>query len=176
MERRVVILTLFCICSGSILAAEKPSILLILADDMGWQDTSVAFGPERTAWNDRYRMPALERLAREGMKFTQAYACTVCSPSRVSLMTGQNEARHGVTQWTYLSGEEPSSDLAHPTLAPAAWNWNGLQPPAGQVSNLPHSVSVPTLPAIPSQAATDRSPRRLNVNHIDHKDYRVHGK
>ncbi len=126
----------------------RPNILFILADDMGWQDTSVPFGPGRTAWNDRFRTPALERLAREGMKFTQAYSCAVCSPSRVSLLTGQNEARHGVTQWTYLSGDEPSSDLSHPSLTHAAWNWNGLQPAPG----LAHAVSLPTLPARLKQA------------------------
>jgi arylsulfatase A-like enzyme len=127
----------------------RPNILFILADDMGWQDTSLPFGPKRTLWNDRYRTPALLRMAREGMKFTQAYACAVCSPTRVSLMTGQNEARHGVTQWTYLSGETPTSDLVHPTLDHAAWNWNGLQPPG---SGLPHSVEAPALPALLKQA------------------------
>ncbi len=130
--------------TGLGLARPGPNLLFILADDMGWQDTSVAFGPQRTPWNDRYHTPALERLAREGMKFTQAYACTVCSPSRVSFLTGQNETRHGVTQWTYLSGDHPSSDLRHPTLSPAAWNWNGLQPAAG----LAHAVAAPTLPML----------------------------
>jgi len=126
----------------------KPNILFILADDMGWQDTSIPFGPVRTPFNDRYRTPALQRLAREGMKFTRAYACAVCSPTRVSFLTGQNEARHGVTQWTYLSGDAPSSDLPHPTLCPANWNWNGLQPEAG----MKHAVSVPTLPALLKKA------------------------
>jgi len=126
----------------------KPNILFILADDMGWQDTSVAFAKERTVWNDRYHTPALERLAREGMKFTQAYSCTVCSPTRVSLMTGQNEARHHVSNWTNVGGDQPSTDLPHPTLSYAAWNWNGLQPTPA----LEHSVSVPVLPALLRQA------------------------
>ncbi|MEX0324341.1 MAG: sulfatase [Puniceicoccaceae bacterium] len=126
------------------IAADRPNILFILADDMGWQDTSVVFGPEQTDFNKRYQTPALQRLESEGMKFTQAYACAVCSPTRVSLMTGQNEARHGVTQWTYLGGEAPSSDLDHPTLLPANWNWNGLQPNPG----MNNSVSVRTLPEI----------------------------
>ena len=121
-------LVLALVGSTSAAATQQPNILFILADDMGWQDTSVPFGPQRTKWNDRYRTPALERLARQGMKFTQAYACAVCSPTRVSLMTGQNEARHGVTQWTYLSGHKPSSDLEHPTLSHADWIWNGLEP------------------------------------------------
>lgn len=121
-----------------------PNILFILADDLGWQDTSVTLGSSRTRVSAHYRTPAIERLAREGMRFTQAYSCAVCSPSRVSLMTGLNEARHGVTQWTSVSGPEPSTDLPHPTLAYARWNWNGLQPAAG----LDASVSRPTLPAL----------------------------
>lgn len=145
MTRLLTILVLFCAAEAIADpgASDRPNILFILADDMGWQDTSVAFGPEPTPFNERYRTPALERLEREGMKFTQPYSCAVCSPTRVSLMTGQNQARHGVTQWTYLSGEAPSSDLAHPTLDPAPWNWNGLQPEA-----MPHSVSVDTLPEL----------------------------
>lgn len=123
--------------------AASPNILFILADDLGWQDTAVDLGPSRSAVSARYRTPALQRLAREGMIFTQAYACAVCSPSRVSLMTGLNEVRHGVTQWTHLGGSKPSSDLPHPTLAPAVWNWNGLQPAPGLAS----SISRPTLPS-----------------------------
>ena len=141
-------LALAIVSSASAVVAQQPNILFILADDMGWQDTSVPFGPDRTTWNDRYRTPALERLAREGMKFTQAYACAVCSPTRVSLMTGRSEARHGVTQWTYLSGETPTSDLLHPTLSHADWNWNGLQP----VSGMDHAASAPTLPALLKRA------------------------
>ena len=124
---------------------QRPNILFILADDMGWQDTSVAFAKERTKFNDRFHTPALERLAREGMKFTQAYSCAVCSPTRVSFLTGQNAARHGVTQWTHITGDKPTPDLPHPTLSHAAWNWNGLQPVG---SGLPHSVEAPTLPAL----------------------------
>ncbi len=122
----------------------KPNILFILADDMGWQDTSVPFGPETTVFNTRYQTPALAYLAARGMKFSQAYSCAVCSPSRVSLLTGQNEARHGVTQWTYLSGDEPLSDLPHPTLTCANWNWNGLQPEPG----MKHAVYEENLPQL----------------------------
>jgi arylsulfatase A-like enzyme len=127
---------------------ERPNILFILADDMGWQDTSVPFGPAVTPFNGRYETPALERLAREGMKFTNAYSCTVCSPSRVSLMTGLNEAGHGVTNWTYLSGDKPSSDIGHPTLFPSNWNWNGLQPQKG----LNHAIHTVTLPELLNEA------------------------
>jgi arylsulfatase A-like enzyme len=129
-------------------AEKKPNILFILADDMGWQDTSVPFAKERTKWNDRYHTPALERLAREGVKFTQAYSCTVCSPTRVSFLTGQNQVRHRVTNWTHLKGETPITDRPHEALSHAAWNWNGLQPTPG----LANSVSAPTLPNLLKQA------------------------
>ena len=138
------------VAASSATAAEpaRPNILFILADDQGWQDLSVPFAGERTAWNDRYRTPALERLAREGMMFTQAYSCAVCSPTRVSLMTGMNEMRHGVTQWTHLGGDEPTTDRPDPALSPAGWNWNGLQPTPGMA----HSVSAPVLPELLRQA------------------------
>jgi arylsulfatase A-like enzyme len=129
---------------GTGVLAATPNILFILADDLGWQDTSMALGPSRTATSSHYRTPAIERLARDGMKFTQAYSCAVCSPTRVSFMTGLNEARHGVTQWTSMSGSTPSTDLPHPTIEYAPWKWNGLQPTPG----LAASVSRPTLPAL----------------------------
>jgi arylsulfatase A-like enzyme len=139
----------FALLAASAGAASQLNLLFILADDLGWQDTSVPFAAERTPWNDRYRTPALERLAREGVKFTQAYSCAVCTPSRVSFLTGRNAARHGVTQWTFRRGESSSTDLPHLTLQTAAWNWNGLQPEGSQV---PHAVVAPVLPALLQRA------------------------
>ena len=51
----------------------KPNLVFFLVDDMGWQETSVPFHTETTALNRRYRTPNMERLAAQGMKFTQAY-------------------------------------------------------------------------------------------------------
>jgi arylsulfatase A-like enzyme len=149
MKQLAALLASWVICHCAFPAhSAPPNILFILADDMGWQDTSVPFAAQRTKWNDRYRTPALERLAREGMKFTQAYSCAVCSPTRVSLFTGQNQVRHHVTQWTHLSGDAPTTDRPHPALDSAPWNWNGLQPSPG----LAHSVSAPALPALLQRA------------------------
>src|SRR6266498_1820688 len=70
-----------------------PNIVLILADDLGWTDLS-CYG------SDLYETPHIDRLARDGMKFTQAYsACTVCSPMRASLLTGKYPARLHLTDW-----------------------------------------------------------------------------
>ena len=65
-------------------AAEKPNILLILADDLGYGDVGCYNGQSKVA------TPHLDRLAREGMRFTDAHSpATVCTPTRYSLMTGQ---------------------------------------------------------------------------------------
>ena len=105
-------------------AKRKPNIVFFFIDDMGWQDTSEPFWSEMTALNKRYKTPNMEKLADQGVKFTQAYACALCSPSRVSLMTGLNSARHMVTNWTLRKNKSP--DRAHRTVQPPKWNLNGL--------------------------------------------------
>ncbi|MCH1505032.1 MAG: sulfatase-like hydrolase/transferase [Verrucomicrobiales bacterium] len=120
--------------------AERPNIVLFLVDDMGWQDTSVPFHTETMAFNKRYRTPNMERLANQGVKFTQAYACSVCSPTRISLMTGLNAARHRVTNWTLH--KDATNDRNHPTLAFPKWNVNGLSPTKGIERTL-HATALP---------------------------------
>ncbi len=72
---------------------EKPNVLFILVDDIGWTDVG-CFG------SSFYETPNLDKLANEGVKFTNAYAsCPVCSPTRASIMTGKNTVNHGVTDW-----------------------------------------------------------------------------
>ena len=71
---------------------ERPIIVFILADDLGWRDLG-CYG------SSFYETPVADRLAREGMLFTDAYAsCPVCSPTRASLTTGLSPARVGMTQ------------------------------------------------------------------------------
>ena len=73
--------------------ARPPNVILVLVDDMGWTDLA-CFG------SGFYETPAVDRLAAGGMRFTQAYsACTVCSPSRASLMTGKYPPRVNITDW-----------------------------------------------------------------------------
>ena len=73
--------------------ADEPrkNIVLILADDLGWADTTL-YGK-----TSLYETPNIQRLANRGMTFTDAYASPICSPTRASIMTGQNPARHGMT-------------------------------------------------------------------------------
>ena len=102
----------------------KPNIVLFLVDDMGWQDTSLPFDKQKSRFNGLYETPAMEALAGQGMQFTNAYATAICSPSRVSLMTGSNAARHRVTNWT-LNRDTPT-DWADPVLDLPEWNVNGI--------------------------------------------------
>lgn len=70
-----------------------PNFILILADDLGWTD----LGCQGSRF---YETPNIDRLAREGMRFTQAYSsCTVCSPTRASILTGKYPARLRLTDW-----------------------------------------------------------------------------
>src|SRR5262245_46773346 len=74
----------------------KPNIVIMLVDDMGVMDTSVPFltdeagKPRRYPLNDYYRTPNMERLAQRGIRFNQFNAMSVCSPTRIAIMTGQN--------------------------------------------------------------------------------------
>ena len=138
-----------CLMAGAIslhaqTQAGKPNIILFLVDDMGWQDTSVPFRKEKTALNEKFFTPNMERLASQGMKFTQAYACSVCSPTRTSLMTGMNAARHGVTNWTLRKNQ--TVDAKDEILEFPKWNLNGLQPE--NVDTINQTVSATTLPQL----------------------------
>ena len=107
-------------------AAAPPNIMVMLVDDMGVMDTSVPFltdsagRPQRHPLNDWYRTPGMERLAERGIRFSNFYAMSVCSPTRCCIMTGQNSARHHVTNWI-----NPDSNNAGPQ-GPPDWNWRGL--------------------------------------------------
>jgi arylsulfatase A len=82
-------------------APQKPNVVLILADDFGWTDLA-CYG------SDLHETPAIDQLARDGMKFTQNYsACTVCSPTRAALMTGKYPARLHITDW--IPGSMPDN-------------------------------------------------------------------
>ncbi|MDF1656457.1 MAG: arylsulfatase [Verrucomicrobiales bacterium] len=78
------LLALLCFSSPLLEGAEKPNMIFILADDLGYGDLG-CFG------QDKIKTPSLDAMAEDGMKFTQFYAgATVCAPSRCVLMTGQD--------------------------------------------------------------------------------------
>lgn len=103
---------------------KRPNIILFMVDDMGWQDTSLPFWTEKTLYNKVYETPNMERMATQGMMFTQAYACSISSPSRCSLFTGANASRHRVTNWTLQ--KNVSTDRPDNLLVPPEWNYNGI--------------------------------------------------
>ncbi|MBT4693198.1 MAG: sulfatase [Planctomycetaceae bacterium] len=81
--------------SSVLLAVERehPNIVFFLVDDLGWRDTGV-YG------STFYRTPNIDRFAKQGVRFTSAYAaCHVCSPTRASIMTGKYPARLQLTDW-----------------------------------------------------------------------------
>ena len=68
-------------------AAKRPNVVFFLVDDMGWRDVGCFGSPF-------YDTPNIDRLAKQGVKFTNAYAtCHVCSPTRASIMTGKYPGR-----------------------------------------------------------------------------------
>ncbi|MBN1422231.1 MAG: sulfatase [Planctomycetes bacterium] len=137
------------ILATPILAAERPpNVVLILVDDLGWADLA-CYGSRY------YETPNLDRLAAQGMRFTDAYAaCAVCSPTRAAVMTGRYPARVGITDWIRARfqggkppapGEERSAYVAEkgrPLLCPRNPLWMELSEvtiaealePAGYVS------------------------------------------
>jgi arylsulfatase A-like enzyme len=107
---------------------QKPNILFILADDLGYHDLNCM-------GSNFYETPNIDRIANEGTVFTNGYAaCQVCSPSRASIMSGKFPARHGITDWIGArTGEEWRKQGRHNQLLPPEY-----------VHNLPHEyVTLP---------------------------------
>ena len=104
---------------------KKPNIIVILADDLGQRDLG-CYG------STFYETPNLDRLAKEGARFTDAYAaCPVCSPTRASIMTGQWPQRTGIT------------DYIGAAMTPDKWNRNTKSLPAPYSDRL--ALDAPTL-------------------------------
>lgn len=82
--------------------AERPNIVLILADDLGWADLG-CYGA------DLHETPHLDRFAQQAVRFTDAYAMSVCSPTRATLLTGKHAARLHITIWSEGSLQGPKN-------------------------------------------------------------------
>lgn len=123
----VFILLIGQIGSSQILTKKQPNIILFLVDDMGWMDTSVPFGDSVTANNRKYHTPNMQKLADEGVRFTNAYVNPVCTPTRTSILCGLSAVRTHITNWT---NTPPNQHTDHPDsiLQFPAWNINGLSP------------------------------------------------
>lgn len=108
-------------------ALDKPNVIVFLVDDMGVMDTSVPFltdaagAPVVHPLNEWYRTPNMARLAAQGTRFSTFYAQSVCSPTRATIMTGQNATRHATTQWISPHANNKGQ------FGPQGWNWTGLK-------------------------------------------------
>src|SRR5690349_2866096 len=94
------------------MATKRPNIVFILADDLGWADLSVYGQTE-------YETPALDQLAAQGVRFTQAYAnSAVCSATRFALITGRYQYRlpGGLEEPLARAGQQHGLPPEHPTL------------------------------------------------------------
>ncbi|MBT5020089.1 MAG: sulfatase [Planctomicrobium sp.] len=110
-----------CLCVFSVTAAgeepkpnaKSPNIVLIMADDLGWKDLH-CYG------NDRLDTPNIDRLAEQGLLFTDAYsAAPVCTPTRAALMTGESPARLNITN--HAGGHPPSFQKPGTNLITPIW-------------------------------------------------------
>ena len=91
-------------------AALAPNIVFILADDLGWADLG-CYG------SDFHRTPNLDRMVRDGMRFTQAYAAApICSPTRAAILTGKYPARLHLTDWLPGRGDRGDQKLRRPSF------------------------------------------------------------
>ncbi len=109
MPRTTLLLALL-LCHSSWCAGQRPNILFILADDLGWSDLAC----QGHAWHET---PRLDQLATEGMRFTQAYApAPICSASRAGMLTGKTPAR---LHFEFVTKDKPGSqNLRQPLQSP----------------------------------------------------------
>jgi arylsulfatase A-like enzyme len=111
MVRSLSLLLALCLCgsASAVRAAEKsPNVVLVVIDDLGQRDLG-CYG------SSFYRTPHLDRMARDGLRFTDFYAaCPVCSPTRASILTGRYPPRMTLTDWIPGRPDAPDQRLKRP--------------------------------------------------------------
>ena len=113
---------------------ERPNIVLFLIDDLGWLDTSVAFGEEVYPFNLRHDTPNIAALAEQGATMTSAYVSPVSTPTRTSIMSGMNAAHTRITNYTSVNKDwnpdanDTPSAQEKDILQRTDWNINGVTP------------------------------------------------
>lgn len=107
MTKNFVFLIFFAASTFLSAASERPNVVFLLVDDLGWGDFG-CYGAEFV------ETPNIDKLAAEGMRFSNAYAaCTVCSPSRAAILSGCYPARLHLTDW--IAGHNhPKAKLSIP--------------------------------------------------------------
>jgi len=101
-----------CLLNTASAAARRPNVIFFLVDDMGWMDCG-------TYGSKFYPTPNMDRFAARALRFTDAYAQPLCSPTRASLLTGKYSARHGITSATGHQPPQPAGFKFLPNTAPA---------------------------------------------------------
>ena len=130
---------------------ERPNIVLFLIDDLGWLDTSIAFGEEVYPFNLRHDTPNIAALAEQGATMTSAYVCPVSTPTRTSIMSGMSAAHTRITNYTSVdkdwnpdANDTPSAQ-DNDVLLRTDWNINGVTPFDEPLAN---SVQITPYPQI----------------------------
>jgi len=150
--------------------AEQPNILFFLADDLGWKDLG-SYG------STFYETPNLDKLAREGIRFTDAYtSSTVCSPTRASIITGQTPARHGCTNYggaiskKHVGLAKALAEGGYQTFFTGKWHIGDLTP---------ELAGFQVAQEISARAGTPEDPkstRRITANTVEFLDNLQTGK
>ena len=110
MKTRFAVLVVLVFSLTQLAEAATPNVVILLADDLGYQDVGCYGGPVRT--------PAIDGLAAKGVRFTDFYSgCAVCSPSRATLMTGRHHIRAGVYSWIHDASQNSHLLKREVTLA-----------------------------------------------------------
>ncbi len=117
-QRTRLLLACFAVCftmrTTSVADEQGPNVIVFMIDDLGWTDAG-CYG------SDLYETPHIDKLAADGVRFTDAYAaCTVCSPTRAAMMTGIYPARLHVTDWIngHFEGMKPERKRQLPHMPP----------------------------------------------------------
>jgi arylsulfatase A-like enzyme len=111
---RLICSVLLLTCVAGAATKVKPNVILFLVDDMGWMDCG-AYG------STYYETPNIDAFAKQAMRFTQAYAQPLCSPTRASLLTGQYSSRHRITSASgHLPPQAPDASLYPDAAGPNA--------------------------------------------------------
>ncbi|MEP1088040.1 MAG: sulfatase-like hydrolase/transferase [Algoriphagus sp.] len=122
----------------------SPNIILIMADDLGFETLGINGA-------DEYQTPNLDKLAKEGMNFTQTYAMPLCTPSRVQIMTGKYNFRNYIGFGLLKKGEPTFADylkeMGYHTFVAGKWQLYGN---AGQ-----HKLAGGKIGALPEEAGFD---------------------
>jgi hypothetical protein len=158
-------LAILLIAAGPLQSAPKPNVVVFLVDDMGVMDTSLPFltdpsgRPKTYPLNEYYRTPNMERLAKRGVRFNNFSAMSVCSPTRVSILTGQRRSARPAR----LELARPKKDRRH--TAPSAPVERLPHDPRRQGALRPHRIpgqrTAQSRLRHQCRRHLDRSPRQL---------------